>query len=297
MAGFDFPNAQPPELVPLQHSHEQNEEETELKALFLRLWRKRLAARAFDNNVAGMAHLGSHDLVRRSITQDGLALLPGGSEAAARYIYRAWKAQTNQGRGLHFVRTYLQLLFPNVSKVEQLYMPIGGNYPEDCFSIIPEDQFVIPRISEQAGLRLDGTWDVGGVINTSDQGEQGAWTFDTTNLMLTSRVLITLDFGVDVSGVGNLLQLLRSVLPARFVPVFNFAITAESPVPVTSEIEVEVDMADTEVLAYPDMLYLTEEPHRAWSLGHDGAPLSAKALPSQRVDMFEGDEPLVPPEK
>lgn len=255
-----------------------------------------MAVRAFDNNVAGMAHLGSYDLVRRSVTQDGLALLPGGSEEAARYIYRAWKAQTNQGRGLHFVRTYLQLLFPNVSKVEQLWMPIGGNYPDDCYSIIPEDEFVIPRIADDAGLRLDGSWEVGGVINTSDQGEEGSWTFDTSTLVLTSRVLVTLDFGVDISGVGNLLQILRSVLPARFVPVFNFAITAESPVPITAEYELEVQMADVEVLAHPETLLLTDESHLEWSLGHDASPAGAKLLQSGRVDVFENEEPLSPPE-
>lgn len=296
MADFDFPHAAPPELVPLHHSYDENEIEAELKRLAMDLFRKKLAKRAYDINVMGAAHLGSFELVQRSITQDGLALLPGGAEEAARYIYRAWKSNATQGRGLHFVRTYLQLLFPNVSKVEQLYMPIGGNYPEDCFSIIPEDEFIVPRIADDAGLRLDGSWEVGGVINTSDQGEEGAWTYDTSGLILTSRVLVTLDFSVDISGVGNLLQILRSVLPARLVPVFNFAIQAESPVPVESEFAVEVDMDDTEVLSHPDLLFLTDEEHQEWGLGSNEDPAGARQLHSGRVDVFENDEPLSPPD-
>lgn len=288
MAQFDFSNAQPPELEPLQASFEENEIESELKALTLHLWRKHAAAEAFDVNVLGMAHLGSINLVRQAITNDGLALLPNkGPEHRARYLYRAWKARNNQGRGLHFLRTYLQMLFPNISKVEQLWMPVDGTYPDDAISIIPEDEFILPRISDTAGLRLDGSWNVGGMIDTTKQGEDGEWSYDTSGLYLTSRVLITLDFSVDMTGVGNLLQILRTVLPARLVPVFQFSIHVESPVPVAADWSMEVEINCAPVNAYPHLRLVTEDPGMRWKLGKESAPDKAPRLQSSRCDYQE----------
>lgn len=228
MGNFDFENARAPDLAPLNASFAQNDVEAELKQLTLALWRANLADQAFDANVSGMAHLGSFGLIRRTVNQDGLALLPkSGTEEGTRYIYRAWKARNHRARGMHFLRTYMQILFPGVSKVEQLWMPIEAEYPAGVFSILPEDDYEIPRISDRSGLKLDGKWNVGGMINTSIIGEDGSWNYDTSGLVLTSRVRITLDFSLDVSGAGSLLQIVRNILPARFVPEFRHAITAE----------------------------------------------------------------------
>lgn len=295
MGKFDFANAQLPRLYPLEQSHAQNEVEDELRRLTMRLWDDHLAEQAFDVNVSGMAHLGSFELVRRSVNQDGLALLPGGGEEpSTRYLYRAWKARNHQGRGLHFARTYLQMLFPNVSKVEQLYMPLEGQYPDDCLSIIPEEQFILPAIYDNNGLRLDGTWRLGEMIDTSKQGIDGSWSYNTDGLILTSRVLITLDFSVDASGVGNLMQILRAVMGAKFVPVFRYSITAESPFPIEVAVEIEAYIPVKAQVAHPDLLMVTDDPEWVWHLGADG-DADAPRLMASRAKVFDGDDPQVAP--
>ena len=108
---LDFSNAQLPRLLPLENSYTENEVEADLKRLFLDLFDSTLAADVFDVNVLGAAHLGSFDMVRKAVNADGLVLMQGDrEEAATRYLYRAWKSGDVQGRGLHFLRTYLQML-------------------------------------------------------------------------------------------------------------------------------------------------------------------------------------------
>lgn len=286
MAGFDLPNAQLPVLAPLAASHEENQIEAELKAMCLDMWARHAAAKAFDLNVSGMAHLGSFEQVRQAVNADGLALLPGGGqEDRTRYLYRAWIARNHRGRGLHFLRTYLQMLFPNVAKVEQLWMPLNGIYPQDAVSILLEEKFIVPLISDDNGLTLDDTWEVGGMIDTSKQGEQGEWEFDTSGLFLTNRVRITLDFSVDVSGLGNLLQIVRSVLPVRFVPEFNYVIEVQAPVQVQSFAQIDVEIAPAITLAHPDLLMVTDDPDVMWELGSDDDPDNAPFLVSGAAEI------------
>ena len=129
---MDFPNAQLPSLIPLKNSSAQSniDTENELRNLFVQLFNDFLSSDTFDANVLGMMHLGSLDLVRKAVNKDGLVLLAGTrEETATRYLYRAWQSKNNQGRGLHFLRTYLQLLFPNASQVEQMAQDKDYPYP------------------------------------------------------------------------------------------------------------------------------------------------------------------------
>lgn len=132
MASFDLPNAVPPELRALQQSFDPGDYRDAIKRLTIDLFREHLGADVFDANVLGMAHLGTFDLVRRFIQADGLGMLRSDREdAATRYLYRAWKKADAQGRGLHFLRTYLQLLYPNEWQVHQLEQDKSKPYPED----------------------------------------------------------------------------------------------------------------------------------------------------------------------
>lgn len=287
MADFDFQNAQLPELLPLQASHEATDQEAQYKALFLDIWRKHAAKQAFDLNVSGMAHLGSFEQVRRMVTEDGLALLPGGgSEPRTRYLYRAWNARNHRGRGLHFLDLYLQMLFPGVAKAEQLWMPVGGSYPQDCVTIIPDAQYFLPVIDEDGVLALDGTWEVGGMVDLGSQIEKGYWAYNTEGLMLTSRVRITLDFSVDVTGIGNLMQIVRSVLPARFVPEFHYVIVVEAPAPVEAFSHVDVMVNKPIAMASPELLMVTDDPEVWWELGDDDDPDSGPMLVDSRAEVF-----------
>lgn len=120
-AKFDFKNAETPNLLPLRKSHEDSQYEREIKALVLDLFCRMLASKAFDANVLGAPHLGSFGLVQQVLDRDDLlsAKLKT-DEIAMRYLMRAWTSQKAK-RGLHFLKTAMQLLFPNAWEVNQLY--------------------------------------------------------------------------------------------------------------------------------------------------------------------------------
>lgn len=219
---FDFANAQLPKLTPLERSFAENAVEAELKALFLSLFDALMASRLFDVNVLGAPHLGSFDLVRRAVNADGLVLLQGDrEEAATRYLYRAWKSGDTQGRGLHFLRTYLQMLFPNQCEVRQLWQAKASAYPLGTYDWRPGSYANRPALD--GTYFLDGSWGVGEVFeNSSGLGDNVPFDDDETEFWLTSRVMISMSFEADTQSIEKLAKVLSSVLPARLVPIFEF---------------------------------------------------------------------------
>lgn len=217
----DFSNAKLPSLVPLERSYAENEVEADLKRLFIDLFDAHLAADVADVNVLGAAHLGSFDLVRKAVNADGLVLIQGDrEEAATRYLYRAWKSGDAQGRGLHFLRTYLQMLFPGMCQVDQLWHDKELPYPTGLRSSKPRFSWWLHQICEP-GLKLDGTWGIGRRIPDADES-RAERPVDTSKMYLTSRIEIALDFSVNVRSIAGLMHIIRSVIPARLVPVFRF---------------------------------------------------------------------------
>ena len=190
---FDLPDAAPPELLPLVGSFEPGDYRDALKRLTLDLFAEHLGADAFDTNVLGIAHLGSFDLVRRFVQADGLGMLRSDREAAAtRYLYRAWKKADGQGRGLHFLRTYLQLLFPGGWSVDQLEHEKDTEYP----------LFTRPR-------------------ETSDSSETH---------YLTSRIQVMVDARAkQAEQIATFAPTISACLPARFVPEFGVMLNAQLP--------------------------------------------------------------------
>lgn len=187
MTVADFRNAQMPKLAPLRASFTENDVEDALKQMFLDMFEDLLAADTFDANVLGAAHLGSFDLVRKAINADGLVLLQGDrEEAATRYLYRAWKSNDMQGRGMYFLRTYLQLLFPNQWEVKQLWQDKAQPYPTKLTTTPP----------------------------AMVHGDNGHY--------LTSRLRILLDYNSETKEIIRLEDILHAVIPARFVPKFTF---------------------------------------------------------------------------
>ncbi|WP_043345122.1 phage tail protein [Cupriavidus basilensis] len=169
-----------PTLGPLQNSWEANEVEAELKQVFLDLFATYLRGDERDLNVYGTAHLGSLDLLARSIKRDGLAVF-GDDTNAVRYLYRAWHAR-NPKRGLTFLRTYLQLLWPDGWRVEQMWQDKSQSYPTKLVA----------------------------------RGELGANPHDTH--YLTSRITVSIDDDNETGvSIPRVLPALRSVMAARFV--------------------------------------------------------------------------------
>jgi hypothetical protein len=178
---LDFPSAQKPSLTPLRYSFAVDDIEDQLRNLFVDLFDSHLSTDAFDANVLGAAHLGTLALVKRSVNKDGLVLLPGDrEEAATRYVYRAWKSGNVQGRGLYFLKTYLQALFPGVWSVEQQMQDKAQPYPTAMY----------------------------------DRSQYG----DDADKYMTSRVHIKLDATGGIPDVTSLVPIISAIIPARFVP-------------------------------------------------------------------------------
>lgn len=176
----------PPTLGPLVNSvgttaTQFAEIEAELKQIFLDLFATYLRASERDLNVYGAAHLGSLDLLTKRIKEDGLAVFGDDTNAVA-YLYRAWNFR-NPKRGMIFLRTYLQLLWPNGFAVDQLWQQKGVPYPT---ALSTREQITDPN--------------------------------PETNYYLTSRVRISID---DASETGvsatRVLPALLAVLAARFL--------------------------------------------------------------------------------
>lgn len=117
-----------PDLAPLKKSWEWNAFEHDVKEVFIDLFEEYLRKQEREANVYGMPHLGSFELVSRHVERDGLSLLNNEDEPAMRYLFKAWKSR-NPKRGLHFLRTYLQLLWPDSWEVDQQWQDKNEPYP------------------------------------------------------------------------------------------------------------------------------------------------------------------------
>lgn len=168
-------------LGPLKHSNDDNAVEADLKQMFIDLYYDFIRAGERELNVYGSPHLGSFDLIERFVKEDGLSLLRKEDEDAMRYLFRAWKAR-NPKRGFHFLRTYLQLLWPNAWTCEQMWQEKGYAYPT--------------RLAPSSGLPPD----------------------PSATHYLTSRVVVSV-VDPDESGanLASVAPAIRGVLGAKFV--------------------------------------------------------------------------------
>lgn len=205
--------------------------ESELKDLFINVFQDSLALKLFDANVLGAPHLGTFELVRRNVNADGLVLLPGSSEdEATRYLYRAWRARDNDGRGIHFLKTYLQMLFPNVCDVEQMMQSKYKPYPLDLYPAS---------------------------IHGGDADK-----------FLTSRIEIILDWAVEMENFNRLMSVFRSVIPARLTPLFRVRLTLLLLVEALLDTELLLQKS-FDMIVNSCGLVVTETPWRMWQLGQD----------------------------
>lgn len=275
---FDFPGARLPDIAPLRESFANGQIEDELKGLFGELFGG-VAHDTFDASVLGTPHLGSFELVRRTVNHDGLVLLKGErEEAATRYLYRAWKSGDVQKRGLHFLRTYLQLLFPEQSEVKQLWHDKRFPYGDALILNEPRDPFFFNFLG-QPGLKLDGSWGLGQLIIRSDE-DQPEYKPDESQLFLTSRVEILLGLeaiaasahalaGDNRPATSGLLEVIRAVIPARLVPTFKFWL--RFVLYVESRMSRRFLMEKNSHLRYPWCgRVVSDQPGAGWKLGRDG---------------------------
>lgn len=119
-----------PALAPLVNSHEADEIEAELKALFISLYETYIRPVEREINTLGTPHLGPMSQVERATKAEGLALVrrSASDDDVMRYVFRAWKAR-NPKRGLHMLRAYLQMLWPNSWTAYQMWQDKTAPYP------------------------------------------------------------------------------------------------------------------------------------------------------------------------
>lgn len=216
---FDFQDAELPELTPLKNSFVFDEVENQLRNLFLKVFNDTIAADYFDTNVSGMAHLGSIGLVKRKVNTDGLVLLPTASEdASTRYIYRAWKSLNKQGRGLYFLRTYLQAIFPGQWSIDQQSQDKAFSYP----------------------TKLSNRLASGNVV---------------ANNFLTSRINIKIAAAQDMPDISGIPKIIAAIIPARFVPKILITLFADSKMRFSANGNISMTMRAISNVTAPDISF------------------------------------------
>lgn len=234
---FDFANAETTRLLPLANSFTRDEVEQELRDLFISLFKSQLGKDLFDVNVLGAKHLGSSDLVRKTLNADGLTLLRGDNEEQkTRYIYRAWMAGNAQGRGTHFLKTYLQLHFAEKFEINQLWQKKDATYP-----LAVHQANEIPK-----GESID-------------------------DYFLTSRINVEMDIGQGAVNLKTLARTIRSIIPARLIPDFRFVIYLDvtlllsffKEMSMTKEFYLTAWGTKNYVSTSPLYYFIVEDPHSA----------------------------------
>lgn len=201
------------DLTPLQRSAEYDSVESELKALFLRLYQKHLAAGVNDLTLSGMPNLGTDEFISRQLNNDGLAILRDTSNENIRYLFHAWRYRNPQ-RGTAFLRTYLNALFGPVFTIEQLWCPKDGLYPQDVrdpyeMSVLRanyDDHFLTSR------LRVD--------IDTKalpDKIIRAAKTAIAARFVLEMRIASRITFSFPMALVAHGLMVSRAKLTTRYI--------------------------------------------------------------------------------
>ncbi len=146
-----------PAMQPLANSAAINQIDVELKALFIDMWETWI--RPGDRRIftTGMPHLGPFDQVEQAVKAEGLALVRKTDQAPMRYVYRSWRAR-NPKRGLHILRVYLQMLWPNAWTMNQMWAPVAGTYPAGLATADGGSHFLTSRVQVSiAGSTSDGS--------------------------------------------------------------------------------------------------------------------------------------------
>lgn len=155
-----------PVLEPVKAFHDADELEAQFKALSADVFKQYLRFVEREINAYGMPHLASFEQVERWVKADGLAMVRGSQEDPMRYLFKAWRGQ-NPKRGLHFLRTYLQLLWPGGWDAEQQWQRKNATYPT-ALSSGPElaiQKITNPRLTHFLTSRLN--------VDITAQGESG----------------------------------------------------------------------------------------------------------------------------
>lgn len=120
--------------------------EAELKALFIAMFDQFVRPGLTAMSTLGAPHLGDVDQLERAVKVDGLALQRGdASEPSMRYLHKAFRSR-NPKRGLHMLRTYLQVLLGSNWTMDQMWQASGAAYPEDLSATQESGRYLTSRV-------------------------------------------------------------------------------------------------------------------------------------------------------
>lgn len=115
-------------IYPFVASEMTEEIELAWKNVFLRVFKKMLWHRQRDLLHYGSPYLAQSALLTKFALNDGLSLMRAdGDIDRLRYLFKAWRVK-NPKRGFHFLRTYLQMLYPDGFTIEQLWQETDKPY-------------------------------------------------------------------------------------------------------------------------------------------------------------------------
>lgn len=140
------PTVIPPGLEPLANSHTADDVEADMQAAFIEVFEALLRPAERRVNTYGAPHRADFGTIERFTKADGLAMDRGTNpEAYLAQLFRAWRAH-NPKRGTAFLRHYLQLLWPGLWSVAQLWQDPGKPYPSDMSEVEVPGWWLTSRI-------------------------------------------------------------------------------------------------------------------------------------------------------
>lgn len=172
-------------LTPLIGSHNDADFGEQLKQLTSKVFVKLLGKQASRVNLSSVPWLSDIDQLRQLLHKDGISLLTNAADdQRVKHFYKAWIAKNGQGRGLHLLRLFLNLMYAGNTQVvaltvSQLYQDSTKSYPT-ALSKTPQ-----------------------------------------VNSFLTSRILIDIVFTPDFSNSKQIEDSIKNIISARFLPIIN----------------------------------------------------------------------------
>lgn len=117
-------------LYPLVEQKEFEQLEAEIKEAFVEVYQQMLGQKMRDLLHYGSPHLANNlELLKKFFLADGLAIPRADTEIQyLQHLMKAWRIK-NPKRGFHFLRTYLQMLYPNNFRITQLWQESSRPYP------------------------------------------------------------------------------------------------------------------------------------------------------------------------
>lgn len=117
-----------PQLGPVAQTHRHDQLESQVIDMMMEIFRANLRDEERSLNANAMPHLASVSMIEMWIMADGLGVIKGGHRDHLRYLFKAWRSR-NPKRGLHFLRTYLQMIWPNGWTATQMWQQKDAPYP------------------------------------------------------------------------------------------------------------------------------------------------------------------------